>query len=83
MYVANIWKNSAIGYRPIPLIEKSGWSSNGDIKWIEDEKAFPEHIASLLANNTGVDEEFDLGEDSEDEDEIEERDLLENSEDCI
>ena len=56
---------------------------NGDIKWIEGEKAFPEDIASLLANNTGVDEEFDLGEDSEYEDEIEERDLLEKSEDCI
>ena len=81
-YVANIWRHSNVGYQPVHVIEKNGWSSMGNIERIKSEKAFPEDVLSLLVTENVDDVDFSsVGEDSEDENEVEEYGLLENLED--
>ena len=54
----------------------------GNIEWIKSEKAFPEDVLSLLVTENVDDVDFSsVGEDSEDENEVEEYGLLENLED--
>ena len=62
-YIAHLWKNSQIPQINLPAIDESGWFSDGDIVWTEEE-LFPEtlskHVVADEERNDEEEEEEDM-----------------------
>jgi hypothetical protein len=72
--VAYLWRNSENPRVEFPSLEESGWTSTGEIFWIDD--SFPSDVEELLTSENDSDEdehsndEHDFGSDVDSEDEL-------------
>ena len=60
-----MWRRSADPVAEFPDITDHGWTTKGQIYWLDD--AFPEDLENLLADNNESDYELELGSDVESE----------------